>query len=131
MEDIQILDATDEVHLFCLHFAYIPHIRRHLSDFAQGWNNHGLSTVRKKTPLQLWTWGMYEMANSSQSGNRDLGAKNRSESVSSILGIVVCNKTAWTPSTPDLSACYPQTKVSLLFTKKCSHKKCTLVIVST
>ena len=54
MESKGILDVTNETHLFCLHFVYIPIIRQHLGHFVSGFNHHGLSTEENKTPNQLW-----------------------------------------------------------------------------
>ena len=64
LEDINILDASNEIHLFCLHVVYIPLIRQHLLEFVHGWNNHNLSTEGNNTPMQLWIRGMFDMANS-------------------------------------------------------------------
>jgi len=72
MEGVGLLDPTNEIHLFCLHFVYIPRISRHLSEFSQGWNNHGLSTERSKIPIQLWISGMFDMANSNHRAAREV-----------------------------------------------------------
>ncbi|XP_067050641.1 uncharacterized protein [Acropora muricata] len=45
---------------------------RHLSEFSQGWNNHGLSTERSKIPIQLWISGMFDMANSNHRAAREV-----------------------------------------------------------
>lgn len=34
-----------------------------MSEFVSQWNNHGLSTVRGRTPLQLWHSGMIQDIN--------------------------------------------------------------------
>ncbi|XP_068670218.1 uncharacterized protein [Montipora foliosa] len=72
MEGVGLLDPKNEIHLFCLHFVYIPRISRHLSEFSQGWNNHGLSTERSKTPIQLWISGMFDMASSNHRAAREM-----------------------------------------------------------
>ena len=71
MEDIGVLDVEDEVHLFCLHNVFIPRIRNHLSEFARGWNNHGMSTERNKTPMQIWVQGMFNLSNSNHRSARE------------------------------------------------------------
>uniref|UniRef100_A0A096LYP4 Integrase catalytic domain-containing protein n=2 Tax=Poecilia TaxID=8080 RepID=A0A096LYP4_POEFO len=58
MENEGILDSTDELHLFCLHFIYLPRVQRATAEFRNQWNNHGLSTQRGQTPLQLWQGGV-------------------------------------------------------------------------
>lgn len=64
MENRGILDINNDVHLFCLHFVFIPRIRKHLSDFSNGWHHHGLSTEKGKTPMQIWIEGMFNLSNS-------------------------------------------------------------------
>ena len=54
LEDQGYLDITNMMHLFSLHYVYIPRINRHLELFRRGWDCHPLSTQRNKTPLQLW-----------------------------------------------------------------------------
>ncbi|XP_016383772.1 uncharacterized protein LOC107720557, partial [Sinocyclocheilus rhinocerous] len=58
MEDQGILDSLCEFHVFCLHFIYLPRIQRAVREFRDMWNNHGLSTERGQTPLQLWHRGI-------------------------------------------------------------------------
>ena len=60
MENHDILDATNEVHLWALNYVYIDRINHCLSEFVSQWNNHNLSTVGGRTPLQLWHAGMIE-----------------------------------------------------------------------
>ena len=71
MEDIHILDSSNDIHLFCPHMAYIPLINHHLTEFVQGWNNHKLSTERNKTPLQLWVRGMFDVSNTNHRAARE------------------------------------------------------------
>ena len=49
-----ILNVDNEVHLFCLHYIYIPRINCALSQFLLAWNNHPLSSVGNLSPIQLW-----------------------------------------------------------------------------
>ncbi|MEQ2238673.1 hypothetical protein ILYODFUR_035583, partial [Ilyodon furcidens] len=58
MEHHGILDSLNEIHLFCLHFVYMPRIERATIEFRNQWNNHGLSTQNGQTPLQLWHTGV-------------------------------------------------------------------------
>ena len=60
MENQDILDATNEVHLWALNYVYIDRINHCLSEFVSQWNNHNLSAVSGRTPLQLWHAGMIE-----------------------------------------------------------------------
>ena len=54
LEDNGLLDSLDEVHLFCLHFVYLPRISASLTVFENQWNHHGISTCNHQTPLAMW-----------------------------------------------------------------------------
>lgn len=58
MEEQGILNSLNELHLFCLHYVYLPRIERAVTEFISQWNNHGLSTQGGQTPLQLWHTGV-------------------------------------------------------------------------
>jgi hypothetical protein len=66
MESQGILDPLNEVHMYALHFVYLPRIRRSIEEFVLQWNNHPLSSEQNKTPYQIWIEGFYSQANSSQ-----------------------------------------------------------------
>lgn len=58
MESTFILDPGNDVHIFCLHYVYLPRINESLQVFAEGWNNHPLSSQSNLSPLQLWVSGL-------------------------------------------------------------------------
>jgi hypothetical protein len=60
MEDMQILDPISDVHLFCLHYIFIPRINRHLTEWKQAWIMHPMSSQGNQTPFQLWTSGLLQ-----------------------------------------------------------------------
>ena len=60
MESNHGLNPADDIHLFVLHYVYIPRIKNVLAEFTRSWNNHPLRTCKNRTPLQLWTIGFYE-----------------------------------------------------------------------
>lgn len=60
MENQGLLDADDEMRLFCLHYVFIPRINRDLHDFSEAFNNTPMRTERNKTPVQLWNMGLLE-----------------------------------------------------------------------
>ena len=57
MEDINVLNIDNELHLLCLHYIFLPHINISLQDFISMWNNHPLGTERNMSPTQLWMTG--------------------------------------------------------------------------
>ena len=62
MEKANYLDIHNEVHLFCLHYVFLPRINNHLQKFIAGWNAHPLSTEKSMTPNQLWISGLHAIA---------------------------------------------------------------------
>ena len=61
-----------EVHLFCLHYVYLPRINRALTEFVEQWNQHPVSTEESRSPYQLWVSGMLASANSLSTAVRDV-----------------------------------------------------------
>lgn len=60
MEDEDILDILDDVHLYSLHYVFIPRINRSLDEFIQQMNNHPVSSENNLSPLQMWEKGMLD-----------------------------------------------------------------------
>ncbi len=60
MENEEILDPLDEVHLLALQIVYIPRINKSLTDFISHWNHHPLRTEHAQTPSQLWIGAIYD-----------------------------------------------------------------------
>ena len=58
MEQTGQLDVDDAVHMFCLHYVFLPRINHALAVFKDAWNCHPLSTERNLSPLQLWMSGL-------------------------------------------------------------------------
>ena len=59
LEMSALLDPVNEVHLSALHYVYQPRINRSIDEFILQWNNHGLSSQRWQTPMQLMFEGLY------------------------------------------------------------------------
>ena len=60
MEDEGILEILDSVHLYSLHYVFIPRINRSLDDFIQKKNNHPVSSEKNQSPLQMWEKDMLD-----------------------------------------------------------------------
>ena len=58
MEECGLLCPTDELHLFCLHYVFLPRLNLQLAQFLESWNNHRLRTEHGLSPKQLWTRGI-------------------------------------------------------------------------
>ena len=46
------------MHLFSLHYIFLPRINRHLGLFQEGYDNHPLRSESNMTPIQLWVSGV-------------------------------------------------------------------------
>lgn len=57
LEEEGLLDISDVVHLFGVHYIFVPRLRADLDVFIGGWNNHSLRTEGGLTPEQLWSMG--------------------------------------------------------------------------
>ena len=58
LEATGALDPDNDVHLFCLHYVYVPRINHHLQKWMNAWNMHSVRTEQNHSPLQLWTRGL-------------------------------------------------------------------------
>ena len=54
LEEINLLDIECNIHMYCLHYVYLPRINRSLNLFQEAWNNHPLSSSAHLSPYQLW-----------------------------------------------------------------------------
>jgi hypothetical protein len=68
LESCGVLDPNNNVHIFALHYVFIPRINQCLNQFIQSWNAHVLSGTAGRTPMQLWIEGQLSMS-SSQRGS--------------------------------------------------------------
>ena len=58
LEDENLLDPLNDMHLYCLHLVYLLRINQALSEFTQQYNNHPTRTARNKSPLQQFLLGV-------------------------------------------------------------------------
>ncbi len=65
LESVDILDPSDDVSIFCLHYVFIARINRSLCEWKQAWVNHPMSSENNKTPTQLWAQGLLSLSGSS------------------------------------------------------------------
>ena len=58
LEENAYLDISNNIHLFSLHYIFLPRINRHLGLFQEGYDNHPLRSESNMTPIQLWVSGV-------------------------------------------------------------------------
>ena len=56
MEDQNVLDSSNLVHITALHYVYLPLIGEKLERWKQAWSTHQLRTVNS-SPIRLWLSG--------------------------------------------------------------------------
>lgn len=64
LEALGMLDTDNDLHLFCLHFIYIPRINRHLTAWKEAWAKHPMRSEHNLSPEQLWISGLQKIASS-------------------------------------------------------------------
>lgn len=64
MESTGLLDPLDSVHLYALHFVFLPRINKALDEFIKGWNKHTLSKTGGYSPMKLYTKEMIRLRQS-------------------------------------------------------------------
>ena len=58
MENEGLLDLSNDMDVFCLHYVFLPRLNRALEEFRLGWNHHGVSTEGNQSPYQIWIAGV-------------------------------------------------------------------------
>ena len=60
LEEDELLDPSNSLHLFCAQYVFVPRLRMDLDTFTGAWDNHPLRTEQNLTPNQLWTLGLLQ-----------------------------------------------------------------------
>ena len=63
IEEMGLLDISNPLHKFMLHYIYLPRINSAVTNFVAAWNKHPLRTERNWSPEQIWCNGMIDRAN--------------------------------------------------------------------
>ena len=89
LESHDQLDPNNPLHVWCLHYVFVPRIRRDLGRFVEGWNQHRLRSVHGKSPLQLYVSGILQNRNRGQRGVDDLFFEPSADDVSDVENLGV------------------------------------------
>ena len=60
LEEQNLLDIDNNIHINSLHYVYIPRVNLALDSFTQSWNFHSIRTEKHLTPRQIFLKGMVE-----------------------------------------------------------------------
>ena len=58
LENEGLLNPDNPIHLFSLHYIFLPRINSSLRSFAQAWNRHPMQSEGGLSPQQLWVSGL-------------------------------------------------------------------------
>ncbi|XP_078793700.1 uncharacterized protein LOC144987876 [Oryzias latipes] len=58
LEDQDLLNISNILHLFCCHYIFLPRIQASLDVFSDAWDSHPIRTEHNMTPNQLWQLGL-------------------------------------------------------------------------
>lgn len=76
LEDEGVLNPDNEMHIWALHYVYLPRINKDLQDFMGQWNHHSLRTEHHMTPLQLFVRGSLQQQGQRSTAMQDLFARD-------------------------------------------------------
>ena len=61
LEDQNMLDPLNELHLFCLHLVFLPRINLALKEFMLQYNEHPMRTAHNLSPRQQFCLGVHAL----------------------------------------------------------------------
>lgn len=87
LEHNELLNPINTLHLFALHYIYIPRINQGLQQFLEAWNHHGMRTECGQTPHQIFTAGSLRLRHSGLSALDFFDTVTETYGVDSDLGV--------------------------------------------
>ncbi|XP_061910687.1 uncharacterized protein LOC133654384 [Entelurus aequoreus] len=70
LEENYILDISSIDDIFCVHYAFLPRLKKDLEIFTEGWNHHPMRTEGNRSPMQMWECG--QMLNNSDAHSENI-----------------------------------------------------------
>lgn len=64
LEECRVLDPSNPLHLYALHYVFIPWINKHLDTWKAGFIRHHIRTAGSRSPMQLYILGLLGMRGS-------------------------------------------------------------------
>ena len=56
-----VLNPDNDIHIFCLHYVFLPRLQARLQKWRHAWNCHRIRTANGHSPQQLWSIGLYQL----------------------------------------------------------------------
>ena len=72
MEDQNVLDPLNELHLFCLHLVFMPRINLALKEFMIQYNDNPMRTAHNLSPRQQFCLGVHSLQNTGRIEIQDI-----------------------------------------------------------
>ena len=72
LEERGSLDIDNNVHVWALHYVFLPRLNYELQHFRAQWNNHGIRTAHHASPLQLFVGHALELSNARLTAIQDM-----------------------------------------------------------
>ena len=72
LEDNGTLEPANPIHLFSLHYVYVPRINRHIESWRKGFIQHRIRTAGNRSPMQLYILGLIHYRSSQHVAVRDI-----------------------------------------------------------
>ena len=72
LEECHILDPANPLHLYALHYVFIPRINKHLDIWKAGYLRHQIRTAGSRSPMQLYILGLLGMRGSQRTIAREV-----------------------------------------------------------
>ena len=64
LEECRVLDPSIPLHLYALHYVFIPRINKHLDTWKAGFIRHHIRTAGNRSPMQIYILGLLGMRGS-------------------------------------------------------------------
>ena len=87
LEQTNLLEAGNAMHLWALHFVFLPRINADLNLFKAQWNHHGLRSEGHMSPHQLFVSRALELFGSERTGIKDLFDPSVEPEVTDLYGV--------------------------------------------
>ena len=97
---VGFLDPTDVLHLYALHYVYLPRINRHLATWKEGYIRHHIRTAGSRSPMQLFILGLLRMRGSDATAAREVYEPMEEVNWAALLWWLFWNASYWIVTSP-------------------------------
>ena len=77
LEQTGLIQRDNRVHMYVLHYVFLPRINKAIESFGLAWNHHPMRTERNWSPLKMWANGMLDIRNHGCTGVSDVAGSDQ------------------------------------------------------